>query len=435
MSIAAILTCRLQFVVDNLDLDLEIPNALIPFTQPKRYKIAYGGRGSGKSWTVARLLIIKSIAAPIRILCARETQNSIQESVHFLLKKQIEDMGLAEFFTIQQTRITCVNGSEFVFAGIRQQSVVNLKSFESCSICWVEEAQVVTKKSWDALVPTIRSPGSEIWITFNPELDTDETYTRFVLNQTDNSLVIKVNWSDNIWFPQELEQERLDWLKRDPEGYKTVWGGECRPAVEGAIYAQEITKLLLEKRQGRAPYDPLLKVHTVWDLGWNDSMSIAMVQRSGSGELRIIDYIEDSHRTLDSYVDELRGKSYNWGVDYIPHDGRSRDFKSGKSTEEMLQAFGRSVFVLGRDDIEEGIKAARMMFGRVWIDDKAAMLLNQLKRYRRTQNQSTGTFGAPLHDDSSHGADCFRYIAMAEQHMTNDSWGGGKLKYPSLNYN
>ena len=422
-------------MANNINADIEIPLKLLPFMSPMRYKVAFGGRGSGKSWTVARLLIIKAIEKPTRILCARETQNSIQESVHFLLKKQIEDMGFADLFTIQQNRIICKNGSEFVFAGIRQQSIVNLKSFESCSICWVEEAQVVTRKSWDALVPTIRAPGSEIWITFNPELDTDETYQRFVLNQSDDSLVVKVNYSDNLWFPEELEKERINWLKRDPEGYKTVWGGECRPAVEGAIYAQEIMKLLLEKRQGRAPYDPLLKVHTVWDLGWNDSMSIAMVQRSGSGEIRIIDYIEDSHRTLDSYVNELRNKSYNWGTDYIPHDGRSRDFKSGKSTEEMLQAFGRAVFVLGRDDIEEGIKSARMMFGRVWIDEKSAMLLNQLKRYRRTQNQSTGTFGAPLHDDSSHGADCFRYIAMAEQHMTNDTWGIGKLKYPSLNYN
>ena len=248
---------------------------------------------------------------------------------------------------------------------------------------------------------------------------------------TDNeeAVVIKCNYSDNPWFPDELEKERLNWLKRDPEGYKTVWDGECRPAVEGAIYVNEITKLHLERRLGNAPYDPLLKVHTVWDLGWNDSMSIMMVQRSGSGEVRIIDYIEDSHRTLDSYIDELRSKGYNYGTDYIPHDGRSRDFKSGKSTEEILMALGRTVNVLGREDIEEGIKMARMMFGRVWIDNKASELLNQIKRYRRTQNQSTGTFGAPLHDDSSHGADCFRYLAMAEQNMTNDSWGSGALDY------
>jgi phage terminase large subunit len=298
----------------------------------------------------------------------------------------------------------------------------------------VEEAQVCTKKSWDVLIPTIRKPGSEIWITFNPELDTDETYKRFVLSDNDEAIVIKCNYSDNPWFPDELEKERVNWLRRDPEGYKTVWEGECRPAVEGAIYALEITRMQAEKRLGKAPYDPLLKVHTVWDLGWNDSMSIGFVQRSGSGEIRIIDYIEDSHRTLDSYVDELKNKALNWGTDFIPHDGRNKDFKSGKSTEEILQAMGRTVIVLGRNDIEEGIRASRMMFSRVWIDEKAQEIVNRLKRYRRTQNQSTGEFGAPLHDESSHGADCFRYIAMAEQQMNNETWGG-KLKYPSLGYN
>lgn len=402
---------------------------MLPFAHPRRYKVAHGGRGSGKSWSVARLLIARAAASPLRVLCARETQKSIQESVHKLLKDQIEAMGLSALFEVQETRILGVNGSLFSFAGIRQQGVANLKSFEGVDVCWVEEAQVVTKRSWDVLIPTIRAPGSEIWITFNPELDTDETYTRFVLNPPDDALVVACNWSDNPWFPPELDKERIAWLKRDPEGYETTWNGKCRPAVDGAIYAKEIGTMQADGRLCNAPYDPLLKVHTVWDLGWNDAMSILLVQRSGSGELRLIDYIEDSHRTLDSYVAELKTKSFQWGTDFIPHDGRSRDFKSGKSTEEMLQAMGRVVTVLGRDDIEEGIRQARMVFPRCWVDKKATALINRLKRYRRTQNASTGEFGAPLHDENSHGADCFRYLAMAEPQMHNEDWGGS-LKYP-----
>jgi len=414
------------------EIACDVPAALLPLTAPCRMKVVYGGRGSGKSWSVARLLVAMAAAKPMRVLCARETQKSIQESVHKLLKDQIDSLGLQSIFTVQETRIIGSNGSEFSFAGIRQQGIANLKSFEGVDVCWVEEAQVVSKRSWDVLIPTIRKPGSEIWMTFNPELDTDETYTRFVLNPPDESLVIRCNWSENPWFPAELEKERLGWLKRDPDGYKTVWDGQCRAAVEGAIYANEIAKLQADGRVCNAPVDPLLKVHTIWDLGWNDAMSILMVQRSGSGELRIVDYIEDDHRTLDSYVADIKTRGFQWGTDFIPHDGRSKDFKSGKSTEEMLQAMGRTVTVLGRDDIEEGIRLARMMFPRCWVDRKAQALINRLKRYKRVQNVSTGEFGAPLHDENSHGADCWRYLAMAEPQMTNDDWGGA-LKYPNYN--
>ena len=270
---------------------IELPQKLKPLFEPCRYKVLYGGRGSAKSWSVARSLLLLACQKPMRILCARETQKSIQESVHRLLKDQVELMGLQSFFDVQETKIVGKNGSDFAFAGIRQQGVTNLKSFEGVDIVWVEEAQVVTRKSWDVLIPTIRKPGSEIWITFNPELDTDETYERFVLSPPDGALVLPVNWQDNPWFPAELESERLSWLKRDPVGYETVWEGKCRPAVEGAIYAREIDALQREKRLANVPYDPLLKVHTIWDLGWNDAMSIICVQRQAS-EVRVIDYIE-----------------------------------------------------------------------------------------------------------------------------------------------
>lgn len=403
-------------------IDADVPELLLPLIrEDRRYKVIHGGRGSGKSWTVARLLIMIAASRPIRVLCARETQKSIQESVHRLLKDQIESLGLQSRFEVQETRILGVNGSDFAFAGIRQQGVTNLKSFEGVDIVWVEEAQVVTKKSWDVLIPTIRKPGSEIWITFNPELDSDETYQRFVLNPPDESIVIACNWQDNPWFPAELEKERLDWLKRDPVGYLTVWEGKCRPSVEGAIYAGEIDLMLREGRVRAVPYDPLLKVHTIWDLGWNDNMSIILAQRSAS-EVRIIDYIEDSHRTLDSYVAELKDRRLNWGTDFIPHDGKSKDFKSGKSTEEILMALDRNVTVLGRDDVEEGIRQARMVFGRCYFDkDKTGRLVNSLKRYRRAINQTTNEAGAPLHDEHSHAADAFRYLAMAIEQMGNSN--------------
>jgi phage terminase large subunit len=395
-----------------------LPPKLEPFEKrPARYKVAYGGRGSGKSWGVARLLLDFGTRSRLRILCAREIMRTISESVHQLLRDQIGELGLGEFYSVTDNAIRGANGTEFYFAGLRSQDAHKLKSYEGVDICWVEEAQVVSKRSWEILLPTIRKPMSEIWVTFNPELDTDETYQRFVAHPAESSVVVKMNYSDNPWFPEVLDLERKALLARDPESYRNVWEGECRSAVEGAIYAKEVSALYESGRVRPCPYDPLLPVHTVWDLGWNDQTSIALVQRAS--EIRIIGYIEDSHRTLAEYVAQLKALPYLWGQDWLPHDGQAKDYKSGKSAEEMLRAMQRDPRIVENLDIESGIKAARMIFPRVYIDPKAERLLHCLKRYRRTINQTTNEPGPPLHDEYSHGADCFRYLALCVDQMGN----------------
>lgn len=404
-----------------LEYNLEIPKKLLPLFKPKRLKVLHGGRGSAKSWSVARAIIIRCLQQQTRVLCARETQKSIQESVHRLLKDQITIMGVHGSFDVQEQKIIGKNGSEITFIGIRQQGVANLKSYEGTDICWVEEAQVVSKKSWDILIPTIRKEKSEIWITFNPELDTDETYTRFVVDPPDDCWVCEMNYNDNPFFPEELEKERVQWQKRDPVGYKTVWEGKCRPTIEGAIYTQEIQNIYSESRVRSIPYDPQLLVHTVWDLGWNDAMAIIFCQVASS-EIRIIDFIEDSHRTLESYVKEIESRDWHWGTDYLPHDAHHKDFKYGKSTEEMMSSMGRSTYILGRGDVEQGIIKTRMTFPRIWFDkDKTITLINHLKRYRRSIN-SAGEPTNPLHDEHSHASDCLRYLAMAVEMMSNEKW-------------
>jgi phage terminase large subunit len=410
-----------------------LPPKLEPFEKtPARYKVAYGGRGSGKSWGVARLLLDFGTRSRLRILCAREIMRTISESVHQLLRDQISELGLSGFYTVTDNAIRGANGTEFYFAGLRTQDAHKLKSYEGVDICWVEEAQVVSKRSWDILLPTIRKPLSEIWVTFNPELDTDETYQRFVANPPEQSVVVKMNYGDNPWFPEVLELERRTLLARDPEAHRNVWEGECRSAVEGAIYAKEVAALYESGRVRPCPYDPLLPVHTVWDLGWNDQTSIALVQRAS--EVRVIGYIEDSHRTLADYVAQLKLLPYVWGQDWLPHDGQARDYKSGKSAEEMLKAMQRDPRIVENLDIESGIKAARMVFPRVYIDPKAERLLHCLKRYRRTINQNTNEPGPPLHDEYSHGADCFRYLALCVDQMGNsrpmtDPYAGFARKY------
>src|SRR4051812_34892746 len=175
-------------------VNAKFPAKLQFLFKPKRYKIAYGGRGGAKSWGFARALLILGAQRTLRILCARETQKSIADSVYKLLCDQISDLGLSQFYEITKTNIRGANGTEFTFAGIRQSSVGDIKSYEGCDICWVEEAQIVSKRSWEILIPTIRKDGSEIWISFNPDLETDETYKRFVISPPSESSPVKINW-------------------------------------------------------------------------------------------------------------------------------------------------------------------------------------------------------------------------------------------------
>ena len=405
----------------------QFPDKLDFLFQPHRYKVAYGGRGSGKSWGFARALLLQASNKPLRILCAREIQRSIRQSVHQLLTDQIQALGLGPFYEVLESEIRGINGSLFSFTGLANNTVESIKSFEGVQIVWCEEAQTISRKSWDILIPTIRKPDSEIWVSFNPNIDTDNTYQRFVVEPPENAKVVKVNWQDNPWFPQVLEDERQHSLKTNPD-YANIWEGDCKAAVDGAIYSNEIREAQEGNRITTVPYDPMMKVHVVMDLGWNDSMSVILCQK-GISDLRIIGYIEDDHRTLDSYSAQLKNLSYNWGTMFLPHDGQSKDFKHGISAEEIMKKLGWDIRIVPKADIESGIKLARMNFHRIYFDKSAQRLVECLKNYRRSINSATNEPGAPLHDEYSHGADAFRYLCTSIESMKNESWSKEKIQY------
>ena len=413
-----------------IEINAEFPAKLSFLDEPFRYKVAYGGRGSGKSWGFARALLALAIKNKLRILCAREVQRSIKQSVHQLLNDQIQSMGFGQYYEVLENEIRCVNGSQINFTGLANNTVESIKSYEGVDIVWVEEAQTVSKKSWDILIPTIRKPGSEIWVSFNPDLDSDDTYRRFVIDTPDNAKVVKVNWSDNPWFPDVLNAERLH-SKSTSDDYENIWEGECKTAVDGAIYANEIREAQENKRITNVPYDPELKVHVVMDLGWNDSMSIILVQK-GVSELRVIKYIEDDHRTLDSYSAELKNLPYNWGQMYLPHDGQTKDFKYGTSAEEIMRRHDWDVRIVPRLDIESGIKLARINFHRIYFDKSTERLIECLKHYRRAISSTTNEPGAPLHDEYSHGADAFRYLCVSADKFSNEAWQNQPIQYSNI---
>lgn len=204
--------------------------------QPMRYKVLEGGRGSAKSETVARVLLQMGLKKRLKVLCAREFQISINESVHATLKELIEMYPRFErHYTVQRNTIIGKNGTVFIFAGIKT-NIKKIKSMQGVDICWVEEADAVSEESWSILIPTIRKPGSEIWVTFNPDLETDPTSIRFITNpDPSRMMVLEVNWRDNPWFPVELEKERLWDMKVDPEAAMHTWEGKFRSRSKASI--------------------------------------------------------------------------------------------------------------------------------------------------------------------------------------------------------
>jgi phage terminase large subunit len=411
-------------------VEFEFPEKLGFLFEPHRYKVPYGGRDSAKSWSCARALLLQGAEEPLPTGCFREVQKSIKDSVHQLLSNQVEELGLTKFYEILRDEIRAPNGTFFRFAGLSAQTRDSIKSFEGLKRVWVEEAQSVSKRSWDILIPTIRAPDSEIWVTFNPDMDTDDTYQRFVVNPPPGAKVVKVNYYDNPWRSKVLDPERERMKLDAPDDFAHIYEGECRPAVEGAIYYKEVSRLRSENRLCNAPYDPMLKVHIACDLGFNDYMSLILFQRLAS-EIRIIRYIEDRQRYIPSYSQELNDLKLNYGKLYLPHDGKAKHL-TGSSAQEQFEKLGWSVEIVPNVDIETGIRKAREIFGRVYIDrTNASELLNRLGRYRRRVD-TDGQAHAPVHDDESHGADGFRYLALVADQTQNTPMFRKNIKYPRL---
>ena len=338
---------------------------------------------------------------------------SMRDSVHKLLSDQIVDLNLQSFFEITQASIRGKNGSEFSFVGLKN-NVANVKSYEGVDICWCEEAQSITRLSWNVLIPTIRKPDSEIWITFNPELETDETYQRFVVHKPDNAVVTKVNWNDNPWFPDTLKLEMESLKARDPEAHRTVWEGFCRQTVDGAIFAKEVQMAELENRITRVPYDATKPVHAVFDLGWADATAIWFVQFIGM-ETRLIRYIEDNQQTISHYLAEMQKFGYVYDTLWLPHDAQNKTLAAnGRSIEEIVRAAGYKTRIIDKTPVVDSINAARTIFRSCYFDrENCYDGLQCLRHYRYEVDPDTKQFSRnPLHDQYSHGADAFRYIGL-----------------------
>ncbi len=221
---------------------LEVPaKCLVLVQDPRRFNVLYGGRGSAKSRTVAAILIVLGLAGALRVLCTREIQKSMKDSVHRLLADTIRSLGLEAYYEILETEIRGPGNTLFMFAGLQGHTVESIKSYEGLTDVWVEEATSVVERSWEILVPTLRGKGSRFWITFNPDLEDDPVYQRFVVNPPDPERchIIKLNYEDNPWFEDtELVAESEELKAKNPDAWLHVYGGQLR-SVQGLIFKRD----------------------------------------------------------------------------------------------------------------------------------------------------------------------------------------------------
>lgn len=424
-----------------------------PILEPHSWKIAHGGRSGLKSWQFARGLLWHASRGFERILCTREVQKSLRDSVHQLLSDQIELLGLGKLFDIQREVIYGPHGSSFVFAGLSDQTAESIKSFEGVTKCWVEEARSVTSRSWRILTATIfRVKGSEIWVSFNPLLDTDEAY-RMVLNPPEHSVVIESSYRDNPWHSDEQERERLRHkASLPPEEYANIWEGQVMSSAPGSVYSREVTELVAQGRHTFVPYDPRLRVHTIWDMGWN-VCSILLVQRSPHA-IHVIGYLEGTHVRTDEWAALLNRMPLNWGYDWIPHDAYSEERKTGMSDYDILLRHRRRVKSREQGILEipeaVGVRLLRQTFPKIFIHSGGAeivprgmirempgilhhttdRLMECLKRYRYAIPKD-GEPQRPIPDEYEHACDAMRYLACVADRLSNeDEWTGRQQPIP-----
>lgn len=415
---------------------IQLPQKAQPLFDPHRFKSVRGGRDGAKSRSVATILLELGALPPDQHakiygtydeegeplnqlnVCARETMESIKDSVHRLLEESIDRMGMRNSqYGVERALIYHHHTkTEFVFKGLWNNPDA-LKSLEGATRAWVEEAQGVSSDSWEKLIPTVRKNGSEVWLTWNPDLETDPTWKRFVVDPPPGCIDIQMNFSDNPWYSKVLTPDREKMMRDRPADYEHIWLGRPKRQVDGAIYATEIRLAEDQGRIGKVPYQPGVPVYTGWDLGDGDMTAIWFMQ-AVMGQFRFIDYEEDRHKPLSHYLTLLDGKGYTYAKDYFPWDAASKMLVG--SFEESMRARGRNVQVLPRQSVEAGIDRVREMMGTAWWDlAKCDKGIQRLRHYRyETTNVIDPTTGhpnlkrTPLHDDNSHGCDAKRTLAM-----------------------
>ena len=406
-----------------MQLKIEVPKefkVLFDLDSDLRHIVLYGGRASGKSTSVALSLLVLGMNKKLRILCTREVQNSIADSVHKLLSDLISKYKLNTWEVQKDIIRNKQTGSEIFFKGLHNNSQ-SIKSIEGIDIVWVEEAQSVSADSINTLVPTIRKTGSRLIWTFNRLTENDPVWELIVKKADNRTFVQKIN-SDAIesLLSKEIIEEREKMRTDNPEMFDHVWLGEPMTAKTGSVFGKQLAQARSEGRITKVPYDASTGVYTAWDLGIGDSTVIWFFQVVG-GEIHFIDHYEGSNEDLGHYISYIQNKPYQYTTHFLPHDSKARELQTGMTRVEFFNNHGiynievlrPTNFSLGQDDID---LVARPKFSLCWFDEeKCQRGLECLRAYHYEYDEKNKLLrNKPEHDWSSHSSSAFIYALMAK---------------------
>lgn len=408
---------------------------------------SYGGRGSGKTRSFAKMAAVKGFIYGMQgltgqILCARQFMNSLDDSSLDECKRAIEEEDwLADYYDIGDKYIKSKDGNIwFTFAGL-DRNIGSVKSKSRILLCWVDEAEPVTEEAWQTLEPTLREEGegwsAELWVTWNPKRKSAAVESRYRYSTDPMVKVVPLNWKDNQRFPEKLERQRQRDKKERPEQYGHIWEGDFASVLSGAYFASHLNQAKSEGRICRVAADPLMTLRAFVDIGGTgaraDAFSMWIAQFIGR-EIRILDYYEAVGQPLSAHLTWMRERNYmpERCQFWLPHDGSTQDKVYDVSYESALRDVGYKVTVVpnqGRGAAKARIEAARRLFPMMWFNEATTEPgRDAIGWYHEKKDEARNIGLGPEHDWSSHGADAFGLMAVAYEMPKKEQ----AIEYPAL---
>jgi len=367
--------------------------------KPHRYKVVYGGRGSGKSYGVADALLILSCSRKCLILCGREFQNSIKDSVHSLICQRIEALGLRNRFEITHDEIrNTLSNSRFIFKGLRH-NIDSIKSTAGITHLWIEEADTLSANSWRVIKPTIRDNDSEIWATMNPKNKSDALYKEFVecAEPPKNAYIAKVNWRDHPCFPSVLKDEMEKDKLKDYGLYRHIWEGDCLEHSDAQVFKDkwEIAK-----------FEEPKNVHKYFGLDFGFSQDPTAGIRCYVHDNRL--YISHEAVKVGLEIDDTLGFIEERMPDLRKHTIYADNARPESISLMKRQGLSIKAVSKGKGSVEDGIAYIRS-FDQIIIHENCKHTANEFLKYSYKEDPRSRDITNTIIDKHNHCIDALRY--------------------------